>query len=169
MDFLNRLAETYPRWGFRKMFDWLRFQGNTWNHKRVRRVYRALNLNRRIKPKKRLPSRHPIPLKIPSRANHGWSMDFMSDSLASGRSFRTLNIMDDFNRESLAIEVDFSLPASRVIRTLDQLIDHRAKPNTLRIDNGPEFISSALEVWARHHQITLNFISTWQANSKCSD
>ena len=95
------LAERKPRWGFKKMYDYLRNQGHGWNHKRVHRVYRELGLNIRVKPKKRLPSREAKPLFQPEAANISWSLDFMSDSLSNGRAFRTLNIIDDFNRESI--------------------------------------------------------------------
>jgi putative transposase len=111
VEVLQRLAETHRRWGFDKMMDWLHTHGYRWNHKRVRRVYREMGLHLRIKPKKRLPTRHPLPLSEPEAANISWSMDFMSDSLVSGRRFRTLNIIDDFNRECLDIEIDTSLPS----------------------------------------------------------
>jgi putative transposase len=155
---LKHLADHYPRWGFHKMFAWLRHQGHEWNHKRVYRVYCVMKLNLRISKRKRLPKRFPEPLVEPDAMNSCWSMDFMSDALLTGRRIRTLNIMDDFNREVLAIEIDTSLPAKRVIRVLDQLIDGRGSPQRIRVDNGPEFISSALALWAEDHQITLDFI-----------
>ena len=105
---LVELAARKPRWGFRKMIDFLKNQGYPWNHKRIRRVYCELGLNLRVEPKKRLPTRTPQPLMQPEKANQSWSLDFMSDSLASGRAFRTLNILDDFNCEALWIEVDTS-------------------------------------------------------------
>ena len=121
MTLLKQLAESKPRWGSGKMFAWLRNQGYRWNHKRVRRVYREAKLNLRIKPKKRLPSRNPQPLVVPEAANQSWLVDFMSDSLTSGRPFRTFNVIDDFNREALWIEVDTSLPAQRVIRVFEMI------------------------------------------------
>ena len=140
------------------MFAWLRNQGRPWNHKRVYRVYCAMKLNLRINKRKRLPKRFPEPLAEPDALNICWSMDFMSDALLNGRRIRTLNIMDDFNREALAIEVDTSLPAKRVIRVLDQLADWRGFPQRIRVDNGPEFISSALALWAQDNQVKLDFI-----------
>jgi putative transposase len=140
------------------MFRWLRRQGYEWNHKRVYRFYRELSLNLRIKPKKRLPNRTPIPLHQPLSPNLFWSMDFMSDSLASGKKFRTLNILDDFNREALAIEIDYSLPAERVVRTLEQVALLRGYPTILRVDNGPELISKRLLEWADEHGVTINHI-----------
>jgi len=155
---LTTLAEQHHRWGFGKMMAWLRQQGFRWNHKRVYRVYCELGLNLRVKPKKRLPTRHPQPLAPPTGANRCWSVDFMSDSLTTGRAFRTFNIIDDFNREALWIEVDTSLPAQRVIRILDQLAAERGYPRAIRSDNGPEFIALALADWARHHRLTWDFI-----------
>ena len=155
---LTALAEQHRRWGFDKMMDWLRQQGYPWNHKRVYRVYCELGLNRRIKPKKRLPTRHPKPLAQPVTTNHCWSLDFMRDSLTDGRAFRTLNIIDDFNREALWIEVDLSLPARRVIRVLEQLAAERGYPQVLRSDNGPEFIAQALADWVADRPITWDFI-----------
>lgn len=155
---LRALAEHHRRWGFDKMMDWLRSQGYPWNHKRVYRVYCELGLNRRIKPKKRLAARQPKPLAQPGAANHCWSMDFMSDSLTDGRAFRTLNIIDDFNREVLWIEVDTSLPARRVIRVVEQLVAERGYPHVIRSDNGPEFIAQALEEWVAERPLIWDFI-----------
>jgi putative transposase len=152
---LLALAGRKPRWGFRKMLDYLRNQQHRWNHKRIRRIYCSLGLNLRVKPKKRLPKRLPQPLIQPEYANQSWSLDFMSDSLASGRAFRILNILDDFNREALWIEADISLPAERVIRVLEMLISWRGCPRQMRMDNGPEFISHRLENWARERKIIM--------------
>lgn len=117
-----------------------------------------MRLNLRIKPKKRLPSRSPKPLAVPSKPNVTWSVDFMQDSLACDRSFRVLNVLDDFNRESLGIEIDHSLPAERVTRTLDRIAEWRGYPQRLRTDNGPEFISHALYKWSKKHRVELAFI-----------
>lgn len=157
-ELLQSLADEYPRWGFWKLYKVIRNQGKLWNHKRVYRVYRELELHLRVKPKKRLPSRNPRPLKQPDQPNEVWSFDFMRDSLTSGRPFRTLNIIDDFNREGLWIEIDTALPSTRVIRVLEHLADCRGLPHYLRSDNGPEFISQALAEWCQAHQITLDFI-----------
>jgi len=117
-----------------------------------------LKLNIRRKPKRRIPERVKEPLLIPDGMNKSWSMDFMSDSLVDGRRFRLLNVMDDYNRESLAIEVDTSLPTLRVIRVLERLVVHRGKPESIRMDNGPEFISEKLKVWCEERCIRLLFI-----------
>lgn len=87
--------------------------------------------------------------------NQVWSMDFMHDQLANGRSIRLFNVVDDFSREGLGIKVDFSLPARHIIRALDQIIEWRGKPDNLRCDNGPEYIDKTLLEWAAHRQITL--------------
>jgi putative transposase len=103
-----------------------------------------LKLNIRRKPKRRIPERVKEPLLVPEGMNKSWSMDFMSDSLVDGRRFRLLNVMDDYNRESLAIEVDTSLPTLRVIRVLERLVENRGTPESIRMDNGPEFISESM-------------------------
>ena len=113
----------------------------------------ALHLKR--KAKKRLPARTAQPLVVPGRANQTWSLDFMSDSLSNGRTFRTLNVIDDFNREALWIEVDTFLPAERVVRVLETLLSERTTPCSIRMDNGPELISQRLESWAQERHIEL--------------
>ena len=155
---LESAVDRYPRYGFGKLFLILRRAGYTWNHKRVYRIYCELKLNIRRKGKKRLPNRNPQPLSVPETVNQSWSADFMSDALYCGRRFRTFNVVDDFNREVLAIEIDLNLPASRVIRTLDQIALWRGYPAQLRLDNGPEFVSLALADWAERHGIHLAFI-----------
>ena len=133
-------------------------KGHCWNHKRIYRVYTDMKLNIRRRAKKRLPERVKQALMVPSTPNQVWSIDFMSDSLTDGRKFRLLNIIDDFNRESLAVEVDTSLPSLRVIRVLERLVAQRGKPANIRCDNGPEFISHKLEQWCTDKKITLQFI-----------
>ena len=155
---LLKLAQQHPRWGFDKMVDYLKHQGDVWNRKRVYRIYRQLGLNLRVKPKKRLPARVSRPLTIPTQANHSWSLDFMTDSLINGRAFRTLNVLDDFNREALWIEVDTSLPAERVMRVLEMLTLWRGYPTQIRLDNGPELIAHKLAAWAEAHHVELAHI-----------
>jgi len=155
---LYQIAEEHPRWGFRKMAATLRKQGNYWNHKRMYRIYCETGLNLRVKPKKRLPSRHPQPLTQPETINSCWSLDFMSDCLENGRSFRTFNVLDDFNREALWIEIDLSLPAARVTRVLDMLAVWRGYPAQIRVDNGPEFISRHMLDWADQHAVKIEYI-----------
>lgn len=156
---LIRLTEAQRNWGFGLCFLYLRnVKGFKWNHKRVYRIYRELELNLRIKPKKRLTREKPEPLSVPEAINQVWSMDFMHDTLTNGRPYRLLNVIDDFNREGLGIEVDFSLPALRVIRTLENIIEWRGKPQVIRCDNGPEYISRTLLDWAERHGIRLEHI-----------
>jgi putative transposase len=158
-DLLARLTHNQRNWGFGLCFLYLRnVKGYPWNHKRVYRIYRELELNLRIKPRKRLIREKPEPLAVPTAINISWSMDFMHDQLEDGRSYRLFNVIDDYNREGLGIEVDLSLPSERVVRALDQIIEWRGKPIQIRCDNGPEYISSTLAVWAQKHGITLVFI-----------
>jgi putative transposase len=158
-EWLVTLTRNQRNWGFGLCFLYLRnVKGFAWNHKRVYRIYRELELNLRIKPRKRLVREQPEPLAVPLALNECWSMDFMHDQLADGRSIRLFNVIDDFNREGLCIEVDFSLPALRMIRSLDQVIEWRGKPLKIRCDNGPEYVSDALREWAIRRGIALQFI-----------
>ncbi len=158
-DWLIRLTHNQRNWGFGLCFLHLRnVKGFKWNHKRVYRIYRELELNLRIKPKKRIVRGKPEPLAVPEMPNEVWSMDFMHDQLSDGRSIRLFNVLDDFNRKGLGIEVDFSLPSTRVIRSLEQICEWRGKPKVLRCDNGPEYISAELSVWAEHNGIRIEHI-----------
>lgn len=155
---LQHLAAKHPEMGFGKFFMMLRRAGKRWNHKRVHRVYCQMGLNKRRKHKRRLPARHPAPLSVPEGANECWSADFMSDALWDGRRFRTFNVVDDFNREALSIEIDLSLPSRRVVRVLDRIAETRGLPRRLRFDNGPEFTAIAVADWAEANQVELEFI-----------
>ena len=158
-EWLVRLTTSRRTWGFGLCFLYLRnVKGFGWNHKRVYRIYCELELNLRIKPRKRLKRDKPDALAVPDAPNCTWSMDFMHDQLADGRSFRVLNVLDDFNREGLGIEVDFSLPAERVVRSLNRIIEWRGKPDTIRVDNGPEYISGKLMTWAEKRGIHIEYI-----------
>ena len=158
-DLLAGLTQAHRTWGFGLCFLHLRnVKGHCWNHKRVYRIYRDLELNLRIKPKKRLKREKPKELAVPEQPNVMWSMDFMADRLDDTRAFRLLNVLDDFNREGLGIEADFSLPATRVVRSLDRIIEWRGKPSAIRVDNGPEYISTTLLAWAETHGIAIKHI-----------
>ncbi len=151
------LTHNQRNWGFGLCFLYLRnVKGYRCNHKRVYRIYRELNL--RIKPRKRIVREKPEPLAVPEAINHCWSMDFLHEQLANGRSFRLFNLIDDFNREVLAMDVDLFLSAEGVVRALNQVIEWRGKPQAIRSDNGPEYISNKLVVSAEKHGIRLEHI-----------
>jgi len=155
---LMELAERHPERGFEKLYALIRRRGHAWNHKQVRRVYCALGLNRPRGGKRRLPSRERTPLGCGTAMNGSWSVDFMSDPLWEGRRFRTFDVLDDFTREGLAIEVDLNLPALRVVRVFEQLAAWRGYPARLRMDAGPKFFASALQDWAHEHGVLLDHI-----------
>lgn len=156
---LLQLTQADRDWGFGMCYLHLRnVQGFGWNHKRIYRIYRELALNLRIKPKARLVREKPQPLRVPQAINEVWSMDFMHDQLSDGRAYRVLNVLDDFNREGLEMVADFSLTADRVIRSLQQIIQWRGKPQVIRCDNGPEYLSHALHRWASEQGIRIEHI-----------
>jgi len=158
IDALNSLVDKHPRNGFSLLFGRLRKMGHVWNHKRVHRVYKALGLNFKRRTKKRIPKRVQHALQDIYIPNEQWTMDFMTDTLFNGKRFRILNIMDEFNRELVEFELGSSLPTVRVIQALQRAIEVRGKPTSIRVDNGPEFISSKLENWCYIHSIKLKFI-----------
>jgi putative transposase len=144
---LRELAEIRRRFGYRRLQVLLVREGWRINHKRVYRLYVEEKLSlRRKRGRKRSAVRQP--LAEPAAANQVWSVDFMSDALSSGRRFRMLNIVDDYTRECLAIEVDTSLSGMRVVRVLEELKQKRGLPQQIRSDNGPEFVSRAVDQWA---------------------
>ena len=161
---LTALSATKPRWGFWKYVDWLRNTGHRWNHKRLWRVYCQLRLNVPRRTKKRVSARVVQPLDVSPRPNVGWAVDFMSDTLCGGRRFRTCNLLDEGVREILAIEVDTSLPAKRVIRVLEQVTAWRGQPQAIRLDNGPEFLADRFASWCTDRGIVLRYIQPGQPN-----
>ena len=102
--------------------------------------------------------RNPAPLATPEALNQSWSIDFMHDALVCGRRFRAFNVVDDFNREALAIEIDLNIPAQRVVRVLGRIVANRGYSRKMRMDNGPELVSLALAQWAEAHSVLLEFI-----------
>jgi putative transposase len=138
---LQEKANEHSEKGLWKAYDRLHNEGKPWNHKRVHRVYKAIGLPIRRKVKKRLPARAKEPLEVPDKLNHTWSMDFVTDVLENNRRFRSFNVIDDFNREALHVEIDFSFSGNRMVWVLNHLINKKGKPKKTRMDNGPGFIA----------------------------
>ena len=158
IDAINNELKRSPQAGFWKCYGRIRHKGYPFNHKRVYRVYCQMGLNLKRRVKRVLPKRIVQPLVVVAQANHQWALDFMHDSLYCGKRFRTLNILDEGTRECLAIEIDTSLPAERVVRTLEQLKIEHGLPVQLRVDNGPELISAKLTDWCEENNIKLVYI-----------
>lgn len=155
---MHEIAQQRRRFGAPRIYTMLRREGWKMNHKKVERLYKEESLSLRLRKRKRLPARQRIPLAVPDAPNKCWSMDFVSDSLAQGRRFRVLNIVDDYTKESPAMEVDTSLGGVRVSQVLERLKETRGLPDRIRTDNGPEFISRALDEWAYQNGVKLDFI-----------
>ena len=158
IDFIQRYVALNPRHGFGLLYDSARYQAQPWGKTVLWRVYCQLKLNLPRRGKKRMPQRIKQPLEAAPTPNQGWSCDFMSDALWSGRRFRTFNVIDEFNRECLRIEIDTSLPVARVVRALEELVEVRGTPQSIRLDNGPEFIAQALKQWAQRKGVELRHI-----------
>jgi putative transposase len=155
---LRTLAAEWPRWGYRRLHMVLKRELGSINHKRVQRLYQQEGLAIRRRPRKRVARLPRGVTPTPWGPGEAWAMDFMHDVLADGRRFRTLNVLDIVTRECLAIEVDTSLPGTRVVRVLEHLIHWHGAPKRITLDNGPEFTGQALDVWAYAHDIKLDFI-----------
>ena len=136
----------------------MRNQGDIVNHKRLHRVYKQMKLPIRRKVKKRVPARVKEPLAVPACFTQTWSIDFMSDALSNGTKFRSFNVIDDYNREILFIETDYSLKSSRVIWVLKHLINRYGKPQKIRMDNGPEFVAKLAQAWSVANAIEFKYI-----------
>jgi putative transposase len=165
---LFELAALYPRYGYEMLTKKLRREGFLVNVKRIRRLYLREGLKLRSKPRKKLIAAAVREKSVvPDLPNRRWSMDFMRDALGNGRPFRTFNVIDDGSREALVIEVDFSLPAERVVRALEQIAKERGVPEEIVVDNGPEFVSKVLDLWAAQRGVTLRFIRPGKPVENC--
>ncbi len=158
MSRLETLAKQNPVEGFWKCYHRIRNTGEHINHKRLHRIYKQMKLPLRRKVKKRLPARVKEPLAIPLAFTHTWSIDFMSDALSNGTKFRSFNVIDDYNREVLFIETDYSLKSSRVIWVLKHLISRYGNPQKIRMDNGPEFVAKLAQSWSKANEIEFKYI-----------
>lgn len=155
---IREIANTRVRYGYQRIHILLRREGWRINRKRVYRLYREMGLSLRMKvPKWRRSARQRLEREVPARKNHVWSMDFVSDALYDGRRFRALTIVDAYTRECLAIEVDQGIKGEQVAAVLQGIVAHRGAPSTIRVDNGPEFVSKALDAWAYQLGVTLDF------------
>ncbi len=157
---LNQVVDAQPRWGVWKYSVRLRVMGHPWNHKRLYRVYRQLGLKQPRRTKCRRPKRLSLLVFVPEGPNEVWSADFMSDTLFHGTRFRTLNIIDDSNREVLAIAGDTSIRAERVIRVLDRLKTARELPHMIRVDHGPEFLAQTLQDWGKANRVLIDHLQS---------
>ena len=161
---LKELAAVRRRFGYRRLHVLLRREGWEVNHKKVYRIYTEERLQVRRRRRKRISRTERRPMIAVNAVNQRWSIDFQHDVTAKGQRFRTLNMVDDFSRESLIIEVDTSLTGERVTRVLDRLKACRGLPLEIVLDNGPEMISKALDEWAYRNKVHLNFIEPGKPN-----
>lgn len=155
---LSELAVALPTRGFDSYYGRIRAEGIKWNRKRVLRVYRMLKLQKRRSYKRRLPDRVKEPLEQPLLPNVVWSADFMHDVLSNGRKIRVLNIIDDYNREALWVDVHFSYPGFKVVEALEILSMERGLPQSIRVDNGPEFIGKDFKQFCEEKGIRVQYI-----------
>ena len=161
---LARLVEAAPSRGFDKCCQALEKTHPQWNHKRIYRVYCQMKLNLRRAAKQRLPKRERVPLYVPEHPDVVWSADFMLDALACGRPFRTFNLIDDFNREGVHIEIDTSITSARLVRIFERIAQERPLPQVLRTDNGPEFLGEAFVQWAKAHGMAIQYTQPGKPN-----
>jgi putative transposase len=156
---LQELAAERRRFGYRRLHVMLRRDGLVANHKRIYRVYAEANLQVRKRVKRRVALGRGEPPAFVSMPNERWSLDFVHDTLQNARRMRTLNVVDDFTREALAIEVDTSISGLRVTRVLDRIAEGRGLPKTIVMDNGTELTSLAMLAWAAKHRVQLHYIA----------
>ena len=156
---LRKLAEQYPRYGYPTLHGLLKAEGLVQNRKKTYRLYREEGLQVRTKRRKKLAWPR-IPMQVPGRINERWSMDFVSDQLASGRRIRIFNIVDDYSRECVAQVVDVSISGLQVARCLDELAESRGLPRVIVCDNGPEFTGKEMFLWSQSRRVQLHFIQS---------
>jgi putative transposase len=155
---MHEIASTRVRYGFWRIFVLIRREGWRVNHKRVYRLYKEEGLNLRSKrPRRRKAAAHRTERPILTMPNQAWSMDFVADALFDGRRFLALTLVDNFSRECLGIQVDQNLKAEHVVGLLSEVVRQRGRPTRIQADNGPEFVSLALDRWAYENGITLDF------------
>lgn len=154
---MREIAKERPRAGYRGIHRLLRRRGHRVNIKRVYRLYKREGLHVRTKRRRRFAASPRLELAKVTKPNQRWSMDFVSDHLADGRRFRILTVVDQFSRRSPGILVDTSITGARVAAFLDELAFTRGLPESITVDNGPEFISNALDQWAAHRGVRLHF------------
>jgi putative transposase len=164
---IRQLATERPRFGYRRIYVLLRREGWPVNQKRVQRLYREEGLAVRRKGKRRR-SQGSRPVRAPlGQADERWSMDFVTDTLSSGRRFRCFNVLDEFTREALTIDVAHSIPSTRVIEVLERLRAERGLPSIVITDNGSEFTSRAFDSWAYARGIKIEYIQPGKPVQNC--
>lgn len=155
---IREIAAARVRFGHRRIYIVLRREGIVVNHKRVRRLYREEGLNLRLRrPRRHVSAAQRVERPAVNGPNEVWSMDFVSDALFDGRRLRALTLLDIYTRESLAIEVDKGITGEDVADILRRIVARRGAPARIRLDNGPEFVSNALDRWAYENGVTLDF------------
>jgi len=155
---IREIADTKRRYGCPRIYVRLRREGWPVNHKKVERLYREEGLSLRRRTRKKATAVPRVALPTPTRPGLCYAMDFVHDRLATGRRFKCLTMTDPYSKEVPVIEVDFSIGGDRVCRILDRLFAERPLPETVILDNGPEFAGTALDAWADHHGVRLHFI-----------
>lgn len=161
---IREKAQERKRWGYRRLQVLLQRVGYMDNHKRIYRIYKEEGLQVRKRRRKRARTQRSFELHASDAPNQRWSLDFMHDSTTSGRKLRILNVVDDYTREALWMEVSTSISGQHVTRVLDRLIELRGKPKNLLTDNGPEFAGTALDAWTYKRKINHQFIQPGKPN-----
>lgn len=159
-DLLHQFTRRFVCWGFWMIFHYLRNQDYGWNHKRVYRIWKEEGLNLRLKPQRPKIRRKYQELLAPKQINEGWAVDFVSDWIIGPgeESVRIVNIMDECSRKALWTEAYRSISAKVLIEVLDNVAQWRGYPAYIRCDNGPEFISEKLSLWAENNGVEIKFI-----------